>query len=74
MIGMQGLYTDVFRKCDVLALKECDKTGDVSVVQAKEIGKRVLKVLGSVPSSNCVRVPGNKARPLNLRGDYVNNR
>lgn len=68
---MQALFTDVFRKCDAMKLTGCDKQGEVSVVQDKEIGKRVIKVLGSVPSSNCLRLPSRRSKPLNLQGNYV---
>lgn len=68
---MQGLFTDVFKKCDVLKLSSIDKQGDVVVMQDKTVGKRVLKVYGTVPSSNCVRVPARREKPLNLQGNYV---
>jgi hypothetical protein len=68
---MQGLFTDVFKKLDVLKMASIDKQGEVSVAQDKTIGKRVLKVLGAVSSSNCVRVPSRKSKPLNLQGNYV---
>ena len=53
----QHPFVDVFKLCDVHAWEKSQKEGDVSSIMAKDIGRRVLRIRGSVAASNFVRAP-----------------
>lgn len=67
-----SMFIDLFKKFDVLKTPTSVK-GDakLEVVQNRRIGKRVVKVLGNLPSSNILRIPRNTRRTIGLRSRYV---
>lgn len=67
----QHPFVDVFKTFDVLGAAE--RKGDVAEELDREIGKRVLRIRGSVSANNFVQLPSKKSstKTLGLTGEYI---
>lgn len=67
----QHPFVDIFKTFDVLGAAE--RRGDVVEELDREIGKRVVRIRGSVSANNYIQAPSRKSstKTLGLTGEYI---
>lgn len=67
----QHPYVNVFKLCEVEKWQDVDKEGEVEEIMDKVIGKKVIKLTGTISAGNFIRIPKSRHKVLGLTGRFL---